>query len=74
VTVRPTHNGPVVLSVGAEDEWSGVASISPVALVLTSEGAAVRGSATAVDEAGNTATVESFAVQIDLTPPTIAFT
>ncbi len=67
------HNFNVVFLVVAEDELSGVASIDPERLVVSTEGISVAGSATAYDVAGNSSTVESPAVKIDKTPPTIAF-
>ena len=53
------------------DALSGVASTSPAAspLVLSAEGAAVTGSVTVTDVAGNSATFTSPAVNIDKTPP-----
>ena len=47
------HNEDVVFLPDAIDALSGIASISPPELVLSEEGAAVRGSVTAVDLAGN---------------------
>jgi len=69
------HNRAVVLQVLAVDSVSGVAEdgAPPTALVLSAEGAAVHGFATARDRAGNTVTAESFDVKIDLTAPTLTF-
>lgn len=66
------HNAPVTLTVVATDELSDVASVDPLQIVLATEGISIAGSATATDRAGNTITVMSDPVKIDLTPPTIA--
>jgi len=67
------HNHDIVFLVVAEDELSGVASVDPERLVVSTEGISVAGSATATDVAGNSSTVTSPSVKIDKTPPTIAF-
>jgi microsomal dipeptidase-like Zn-dependent dipeptidase len=65
------HNEPVTLRVSASDDLSGVDQITPAQLVFSTEGGALHGSATATDIAGNSTTVWSDPVKIDLTRPTI---
>ncbi len=67
------HNHDITFVVTALDELSGVDWIDPEELVVSTEGISVAGSATAYDVAGNFSTVESPAVKIDKTPPTIAY-
>lgn len=64
------HNRAVEFRVSADDELSGIED-PPQNLVLSTEGAAVSGSATATDKAGNSVTASSDPVKIDLTAPTI---
>lgn len=56
------------------DATSGVASLSSTAspLTLSTEGASVSGSVTAVDQAGNSATLSSPSFKIDKTAPSLA--
>lgn len=60
---------PVIVSFYASDTTSGIASVSPASVTLSSDGADQTASSTAIDNAGNsnTATVK---VSIDKTPPT----
>jgi microsomal dipeptidase-like Zn-dependent dipeptidase len=67
------HNFDIVFEVFATDELSGVDTVDPEKLVLSTEGVGIFGSATASDEAGNSTTVDSPAVMIDKTPPTITY-
>lgn len=67
------HNQDVVFNIDAIDALSGIASVSPTQLILTAEGTTVQGSATAIDLAGNSATLLSPPVKIDKTRPTIAY-
>jgi len=67
------NNTNVSVPFAASDALSGVATTSPAAspVVLIAEGAAVTGSATVIDVAGNTATFTTAAFKIDKTAPTI---
>jgi len=66
------HNSDVTWAFTTNDEGSGVAGTSqPSPVVLTSEGAAVTGTVTVTDVAGNTATFTSPVVRIDRTPPVV---
>jgi microsomal dipeptidase-like Zn-dependent dipeptidase len=67
------HNGPVTLLVDAHDDLSGVDTITPAQITFSTEGGSLRGSTTVVDRAGNSVTVQSDPIRIDLTPPTITF-
>lgn len=67
------NNTPVSIPFNVNDALSGIASTSiPSPLVLAADGAAVTGTVTVADAAGNTVTVESPAARIDATPPAIA--
>ncbi len=65
------NNTNVSLPFTTSDNLSGVASANPAVspLVLSTEGAAVSGTVTVTDVAGNTAIVASPTVKIDKTPP-----
>ena len=64
------NNTDVSIAFAATDTLSGMASTSiPSPLVLTTEGANVTGSVTAIDVAGNAATYASPPVNIDKTAP-----
>ncbi|MGE0041499.1 MAG: membrane dipeptidase [Vicinamibacterales bacterium] len=68
------NNTDVSRAFTTADTISGVASASQASpLVLTAEGAAVAGTVSVTDVAGNTATFTSPAVRIDKTAPSIAF-
>ena len=61
---------PVTVAFKAVDPVSGVASVSPASpLTFTSAGAAQTQGVTVTDNAGNTVTVPSPPVNIDITPP-----
>jgi len=67
------NNTKVSVPFTAADDLSGVASTDPASpLQLTAEGAAVGGSVTATDLAGNSATFTSPQLKIDKTPPSIS--
>lgn len=66
------HNTDVTLVFTTDDAVSGVASATQTSpLVLTTEGAAVTGTVTVTDVAGNSATFTSPLVRIDKTPPQV---
>ena len=67
------HSEDVVFDIDAIDALSGIDSVVPSQLILSAEGAAVQGMATATDLAGNSTTALSPPVKIDLTPPTIEY-
>ena len=67
------HNKPVTLIVDAQDSLSGVDSVNRAQFTFTAEGISLGATATAVDKAGNSTTVTSDPIKIDLTPPTISF-
>ncbi len=68
------NNTNVSMAYTAADALSGVASATPISpLALTAEGAAVTGSVTVTDRAGNSASFTSPAVKIDKTRPTLTF-
>jgi PKD repeat protein len=67
------NNTNVSIPFTAADALSGVASTTVLSpLLLTAEGAAVTGSVTVSDRAGNNTSVTSPAVKIDKTPPAIS--
>jgi subtilase family serine protease len=70
------NNTDVSISFTIQDTGAGVdaggSTSSP--LVLSAEGAAVTGTVTATDNAGNTASIPSPAVKIDKTAPTVSIT
>ncbi|MGA7669838.1 MAG: Ig-like domain repeat protein, partial [Nitrolancea sp.] len=66
------YNGSVTIHWTCSDAGSGVATC-PSDAVITSEGNAQTVSGTATDNAGNSATVDSAPVDIDLTPPTVVY-
>lgn len=65
------HNGPVTISFTCSDATSGIEQC-PDPVTLTGEGANQVVTGTAIDAAGNAATV-SVMLNIDLTPPTVTF-
>ncbi|TAK07109.1 MAG: hypothetical protein EPO39_07310 [Candidatus Manganitrophaceae bacterium] len=66
------NNTNVSVPFTASDTLSGVAEVNPATpLTLSSEGAAVTGSVTVTDSAGNSATFASPAFKIDKTPPAV---
>jgi len=67
------NNGDVTIAFQIVDAGAGVdvAASSPSPLVLSAEGAPVTASVTAVDRAGNAASVDSPSVKIDRTPPAV---
>jgi hypothetical protein len=65
------HNAAVTLMVDAQDDLSGIESVTPSEFPLTTEGTTQRAIATATDLAGNSVTDESDPIKIDLTPPSI---
>lgn len=67
------NNGPVTVTYACADESSGVADCPP-ATVLSGEGTDQSATGTAVDHAGNTASVTVDNISIDLTAPTISRT
>jgi hypothetical protein len=69
------NNSATALSFSGTDALSGVDTTSPVSpLAFSVEGAGQTQTVTVTDKAGNTATVTSPAVNIDMTPPTITIT
>ena len=66
------NNTDVTISFTVNDGLSGINNVTQSSpLLLTTEGAAVVGTVTVTDKAGNSATYTSPAVKIDKTPPTI---
>jgi hypothetical protein len=65
------HNRPVLLLVEARELGSGIVSVTAAQLISV-EGVNLVVTATAKDQAGNTASATSEPIRIDLTPPTIA--
>jgi hypothetical protein len=66
------NNGDVSVAFTCEDALSGVASCTPATLVLTAEGRGQSVTATAVDQAGNSASATIGGINIDKTAPTLA--
>jgi probable HAF family extracellular repeat protein len=66
------NSGDVSVSFACADDLSGVASCTPATLVLTAEGAGQSATATAVDQAGNSASATIGGINIDKTAPTLA--
>lgn len=66
------NNSDVTLSFACADSLSGVASCGPTPQAVTSEGANQSRVATAVDLAGNVATVTVTGISIDKTPPAMS--
>jgi WD40 repeat protein len=66
------NSGDVSVSFACADDLSGVASCTPATLVLTAEGPGQSVTATAVDQAGNSASTTIGGVHIDKTAPTLA--
>jgi hypothetical protein len=65
------NNSDVTVTFTCLDALSGIASCGPTPQTVTTEGAAVPVTATAVDHAGNTQTTTAY-VKLDKTPPTIS--
>jgi microsomal dipeptidase-like Zn-dependent dipeptidase len=65
------HNHAVTLIVDAQDDLSGIESVTPTQLVFTTEGGNQRKFATVVDKAGNSVSDDNDGIRIDLTPPVL---
>lgn len=66
------NNTDVVVAFSCADALSGVASCGPTPQIVSTEGLGQSRSATAVDVAGNTATVTVSGINIDKTPPVLS--
>ncbi len=66
------NNTNVTVNFSCSDSLSGIATCGPVSQLVTSDGMNQSRSASAVDLAGNTASVTVNGISIDRTPPTLA--
>ena len=67
------YNANVAINFTATDALSGIASLTPASVIISGEGAGQSATASATDNAGNTASYAVSGINLDKTPPVITF-